>query len=59
MNIHAGKLKLHITEIVINKIGFAEGQSQGQDNLSHRMYKRSYSARTIKMMQAFQLMMVG
>ena len=44
MNIHAGKSQqgLRITAIVINKTGSTEGQSQGQDNLSHRMYKRSY-----------------
>lgn len=46
-NIHASKFQqgLHITAIVINQIGSTEGQSQGQDNLSHRMYKRSYPCR--------------
>ena len=34
--------RLPITAIVINQIGSTEGQSQGQDNLSHRMYKKYY-----------------
>ena len=34
--------RLHITAIVINQIGSTAGQSQGQDNLSHRIYKKCY-----------------